>query len=46
MGQCMCLDNVGEKDHRNLKLRVAAEIGFKEFRSGQRTLSEIEVANI
>ena len=44
--QCKYLNNIVEQDHRNIKMRISIDTGFKEFESAQRTLAGIEVVNI
>jgi putative transposase len=40
--RCKYLNNCVEKDHRNIKRRIAIDSGFKEFESAQRTRQELK----
>jgi len=42
--QCKYLNNIVEQDHRRIKRITKSMLGFKNFRSAQATLSEIELA--
>jgi putative transposase len=44
--QCKYLNNIVEQDHREVKCRIVNYTGFKEFKSAQRTLSDIEVVYV
>ena len=40
---CQYLNNVVEQDHRRVKFRVSAMLGFKSFRHARRVLTGIEL---
>ncbi len=44
--QCKYLNNIVERDHRMIKRRIMRDLGFKEFESAKRTISEIEVVRM
>lgn len=44
--QCKYLNNIVEQDHRFIKKLIARGLGFKEFESAKRTLSEIEIVHM
>ncbi|MGB5571396.1 MAG: DDE-type integrase/transposase/recombinase, partial [Sedimenticolaceae bacterium] len=41
--QCKYLNNIIEQDHRCVKRRVRAMLGFKNFHAAQKTLAGIEL---
>ena len=41
--ECKYLNNIVEQDHRFIKWRISRNLGFKEFESASRTISEIEI---
>ncbi len=43
IGQCKCLNNIIEQDHRNIKRITNSMLGFKYFRCAQATLKGIEL---
>ena len=44
--QCKYLNNIVEQDHRHIKRRTRAMLGFKSFRSAQATLAGIELTHM
>ena len=44
--QCKYLNNIMEQDHRFVKKRIMAGLGFKEFESAKRTLTGIEIVHM
>jgi putative transposase len=44
--QCKYFDNIVVQDHRFIKWRILNGLGFKNFESGKRTLSGIEVVHM
>ena len=43
IGQCKYLNNIVEQDHRHVKRRCRAMLGFKHFDAAQKTLAGIEL---
>jgi transposase-like protein len=44
--QCKYLNNIVEQDHRHVKRRVRAMLGFKSFHAAQKTLAGIELIHM
>lgn len=44
--QCKYLNNIIEQDHRFVKKRITVGLGFKQFETAKRRISEIEMAHM
>ena len=44
--QCEYLNNIVEQDHRRIKRRCRAMLGFKNFHAAQKTLAGIELIHM